>query len=108
MISVYFYLNNQQDAKSLVEELVKQRLVAHASIDKENTTFMYSEGKVVQTLEYVVTAQSKALLFNAIVDHVTKKYGGDIKVYSLPITQCNSTFSDIIRNQTQDPLQWIR
>ncbi len=105
MINVYFYLTSEQDAESLVRALLREKLVAHASIDKENVSLMYENNQVVQKLEYLVTAQSKALLFNAIVDFVANNYGGNIKIYSLPITQCNETFSEVIRKQTKAVFQ---
>jgi uncharacterized protein involved in tolerance to divalent cations len=101
MINVYIYLNSAEDAGSLVEELLKEELVAHACIDKENNSMRLMDGKVVIELQYVITAQTRALLFTDIVKIVKANYMHETKVYSVPITQCNESFSEFIRQHTK-------
>ncbi|MCC6373132.1 MAG: divalent cation tolerance protein CutA [Bacteroidia bacterium] len=100
MINVYIYLNSGEDAEKLTEQLLTRRLAAHASIDRDNNSMQVINGGVKKQLQFVITAQTRALLFNTIVDFVNANHPGDIKIYSLPITQCNEGFSNFIREQT--------
>lgn len=101
MISVYIYINNEEDAESLVGELLQQRLVAHASVDRENNSMRLMDGRVVKELQYVITAQTRALLFNELVNFIKLKFSSEPKIFSLPVTQCNEGFSEFIRQQTK-------
>jgi len=101
MINVYIYLDSQKDVHQLVTGLMDQDLVAHASIDKDNHSFIKSDGKIMEQTNFVITGQSKALLFDEIVKYVEGHTKESVKIYSLPITQCNENFSDIIRNNTK-------
>jgi uncharacterized protein involved in tolerance to divalent cations len=101
MINVYIYLDSQKNAKQIVKGLMEDGLLAHASIDKDNHSFINDDGKIQEQINYVVTGQTKALLFNQILSHISSKGLENIKVYSLPITQCNENFGEIIRNNTQ-------
>lgn len=101
MVNVYIYLRNAEDAEQLAVSLLKRKLIAHASIDKDNTTVMYENDEIRYRLNYVLTAQTRALLFNAVVDYVQEHYSDHIKIYSLPITQCNKAFADVIREHTK-------
>lgn len=100
MINVYIYLSSGHDAEELTAKMLKARLVAHASIDSENNSMELVDNALVKKTIYVITAQTRALLFNNIVDFVKQNSLEDTKIYSLPITQCNDYFSDYIRNQT--------
>lgn len=101
MINVYIYVNNQRNAKELVMDLLESRLLAHASIDKDNDSFTRRGNQIIQEENYVITGQTKALLFTELVkavDHLTK---GTAKIYSVPITQCNLPFENLIRDNTK-------
>lgn len=101
MINVYIYIDSQRDAIQLVKELMEENLLAHASIDRDNHSFFKVNGQIQEQINYVITGQTKALLFNSILSHMEKNGMEHAKVYSLPITQCNENFSDSIRDQTQ-------
>ncbi len=101
MVNVYIYIDSQKNAVQLVKELMEQNLLAHASIDRDNHSFFKIDGNIQEQISYVITGQTKALLFNTILAYMEKKGIADAKVYSLPITQCNENFADSIRNQTQ-------
>jgi uncharacterized protein involved in tolerance to divalent cations len=79
---------------------MEKDLIAHASIDKDNHSIIKIDGKITEQTNLVITAQSKALLFNDILDFIEKNGIENTKVYSVPITQCNENFSDIIRKNT--------
>lgn len=101
MINVYIYLDSQKDARLLVEGLLAADLLAHASIDKDNHSFMKTNGIITEQTSYVITGQSKALLFGDIVRYVEAHGKDNIRIFSLPVTQCNETFANIIRTSTK-------
>lgn len=102
LITIYIYLDSKRDAAKLVSGLLQEKLVAHASIDKDNASYSLIGGKIKLQTTYMITAQTKALLFTDIVEY-TKSHGPEnIRIYSLPITQCNEAFSEVIRTQTKD------
>ena len=101
MINVYIYLESKKNAEILVRKLMEVRLIAHATIDKDNHSFILLNNKITEQSHYVITAQSKAILFTEIVDYVNSHGGENIRIYSLPITQCNEIFSEIIRENTK-------
>lgn len=97
---MYFYLDKSNDAEELVIDLLKKGLVAHASIDLNNNSMTMEKGKIKRQLCSLITAQTKALLFNKISEFLTNKYKNHIKIYSAPIAQCNEVFSELIRKNT--------
>lgn len=101
MINVYIYIENESDAKHLAVELLEAQLVAHASIDMDNYSYIRVNDSIKEQVNFVITAQTKALLFNEIVAFVEKGRKERIKIYSLPITQCNDNFSELIRENTK-------
>ncbi len=101
MINVYVYLDSQKDARQLVMGLMESDLIAHASIDKDNHSFIKVGNQITEQTNYVITGQSKALLFNDIVKYVEAHGKENIKIFSLPVTQCNENFSEIIRTSTK-------
>ena len=101
MINIYIYLDSQKDAKKLVKGLMEDDLLAHASIDKDNHSFIKVDGNIREETSFVITGQTKALLFTKILEYISKQEIENIKLYSLPITQCNDNFAEIIRNNTQ-------
>jgi uncharacterized protein involved in tolerance to divalent cations len=103
MINISIYLDDEENAKKLVLGLLRARLVAHAAIEPENETLLNLEGEIIHKTEYLITAQSKALLFNEVCEHVKNNSSAQIKILSVPITQCNETFSEIIRTETKNP-----
>jgi uncharacterized protein involved in tolerance to divalent cations len=98
MINMYFYLDKTHSAEHLVEDLLENGLVAHASIDLNNNSMLKVNGKIKKQICSLITAQTKALLFDKISKYLTDKYHNHIKIYSAPIAQCNETFSDLIRS----------
>lgn len=101
MVNVHIYVNNKRNAKALVMQLLDKRLVAHASIDQDNASFTRRGDEIIQEVNYVITGQTKALLFNELVQVVDTFTNGSAKIYSLPITQCNIPFEVLIRDTTK-------
>ncbi|MBK9671936.1 MAG: divalent cation tolerance protein CutA [Bacteroidetes bacterium] len=101
MITVYIYLDSEENAGKLVKGLIANDLLAHASIDIDNRSFSKIDGELFQQTNVVITGQTKALLFTPILEYISREGYENTKVYSLPITQCNGNFSEIIRQNTQ-------
>lgn len=101
MINVSIYVNSQDDAEMIVKDLMEARLFAHASIDKDNSSYSMENGAVVRQVNYVITGQTKGLLFNEIVKYIEGLGMNNIRIFSIPITQCNEAFSEIIRSNTK-------
>jgi uncharacterized protein involved in tolerance to divalent cations len=101
MVNVIIYLQNLNEAKELISELLLEGLVAHASIDHENDSYKLVDGAVTKEVNFVITAQTKALLFSEIDSLIKKKLGDQVPIYSLPITQANDSFDRWIRANTR-------
>lgn len=101
MINLYIYIESEADAEELVKQLFKEELIAHASINASNKTLI----KVGQTISEkeccLIMVQTKALLFNEIVAFIEKQKLKTVKLFSVPITQCDSSFSETIRANTR-------
>jgi uncharacterized protein involved in tolerance to divalent cations len=101
MINLIIYLNAENEAKELVDLLFKDDLIANASIDVSNDSYSKVNNEIVKKTNTVITAQTKGLLFSEIEKVVVEKYGANIPIFTLPITQANHRFDDIIRNSTK-------
>ncbi len=101
MVNVYIYTESNESARSIVLNLMKKGLMAHASIDKDNESFILRDGEIIEEDNYVITGQTKALLFNQIVEEIASSDTKNPKIFSVPITQCNKAFEDILRVNTK-------
>jgi uncharacterized protein involved in tolerance to divalent cations len=101
MVNIIVYLDNKSNPQKFVDYVLKERLAASASIDIDNSYFVLVEGEIVKTEHAVITLQTKALLFNSVVDYVISMYGDDTPVFSVPITQTNKYFDQFIRENTK-------
>jgi uncharacterized protein involved in tolerance to divalent cations len=97
MVNVYIYTHSNESARKIVLHLMSKDLMAHASIDKDNESFIKRDGEIVKEENYVITGQSKSLLFNQILEEVATVDAKNLKIFSVPITQCNKSFEDILR-----------
>lgn len=89
------------EATVLVNSLLEEGLIANASIDNDNTSYRIENNKIVKNVNCVITAQTKALLFSLIDKYIKENYGEHVQIYSLPITQANSSFDTLIRTNTK-------
>ncbi len=102
MINVCIAHPHEANARKMANELLQHKLVARLSIDYDNHVFEVDENDVVREVSIsLVTAQTKAILFQEILNFVHQNYGDDIPVYSLPITQGNEELTRIIREKTK-------
>jgi uncharacterized protein involved in tolerance to divalent cations len=95
MVNITLYLSTETDAEQIALGLLKEKLVAHASIAEDNNSYVF-DGEIKKERNYVVTAQTKSLLFSAIEDYIKQNCSEDIRIFSMPITQCNKAFYDYI------------
>lgn len=101
MVNVIIYLNKDQKADALVEQLLKEELFALATIDKNNVSYKFEDGAMKKKVYTVVTAQSKSLLFPDIVKSVKMIAGENTPVYSVPIINSNESFFEWMKTNTR-------
>lgn len=80
--------------------LLKKRMVAKATIDIDNVTYLMKDDEILTKTNTVITAQTKSLLFSQIEKLVVEIYGSSIPIYSVPITQANEQFDKMVRDNT--------
>lgn len=100
MINVIIYLKKEHNAKELVKYLLSKKLIASASIDENNVSYIYENEEFLEEIYSVITSQSKSLLFNDIVKAVESKIGEKIPINSTPIVSSNKSFDDLVRTKT--------
>ena len=103
MVNLFFYLDREENARQLVTALLRERLVAHAAISHCTVTMSTFNAQEEAKEEYVITAQTKAVLFDEVSAFVKNNFKGEIRIFSTPIAQCNDVFSEVIRTHTKDP-----
>ncbi|MDI9341543.1 MAG: hypothetical protein QM534_13315 [Sediminibacterium sp.] len=102
MINLYIAHPSEKVARNMAGDLLKNKLVSRLSIDYQNHVFELQDEVVVESVICLITAQTKALLFNEIVQFIHSKYGEDTPVYSVPITQSFEAFTRQIREKTKN------
>jgi hypothetical protein len=100
MINVIIYLKKEHNSEKLVELLLSKKLIASASIDMDNVSYKIKDEVVVKEVFNVITAQSKALLFNSIVQLAENVIGESIAISSTPIVGANGFFNETVRSKT--------
>ena len=100
MVNVVIYIDDSLDPKLIISGLFEKKLIAKASIDFNNKVFLLDNGELVESLNSVITCQTKSLLFTDIVRYIKEEFGDNIKVCSLPIIASNKAFEDQIVNST--------
>lgn len=100
MINVVIYLKKEHDPNQLVFLLLSKKLIASASIDFENISYKMKDEIIDKEIFNVITAQSKALLFNEIVQVSEKEIGQSIAIHSMPIVGANIFFNESVRSKT--------
>ncbi len=100
MINIIIYLRQNQHPKEIVNFLLKEKLIASASIDENNISYKMIDEAIVEEVYTVITSQSKALLFDDIVNAVETKLAEKVAINSIPIVGANGFFNDTIRKRT--------
>lgn len=100
MVNIIIYLQKEIEPQKLVFDLLKNKLIANASIDINNVSYRIENEAIVKNENTVITAQTKAMLFSLIEKFINEHYGENVIIYSLPITQANESFGTLIRTKT--------
>jgi hypothetical protein len=100
MVNVVIYIDDSLDPKLIISGLFQKELIAKATIDFSNKVFLMDNEELVESINSVITCQTKSLLFTDIVRYVKEEFGDNIKVCSLPIIASNKAFEDQIVNST--------
>jgi uncharacterized protein involved in tolerance to divalent cations len=99
MVNIIIYLKKDQDAKELVKHLLTEHLIASATIDENNTSYVLKDGELNEVINTVITAQSKSLLLSDIIKSVEKKCGLEVPIVSIPIVGTNRIYDDSIKSK---------
>jgi uncharacterized protein involved in tolerance to divalent cations len=100
MVNIIIYLEKEHNAKELVKHLLSEKLIASASIDQNNISYELENNNFSEKVYSVITAQSKTLLFNDVVNAVTEKIGFELPINSIPIVASNKLFDTKIKSKT--------
>lgn len=100
MVNTMIYLEQQHNAKELVEQLLTMKLIASASIDENNVSYRWIDDKMQEVIHTVITVQTKSLLFKDIKKVIDEKYGAIIPMNSIPIVASNTVFDESILDKT--------
>jgi uncharacterized protein involved in tolerance to divalent cations len=100
MVNVIIYLDKAHVAKHLVDTLLKDGLIANASVHMDNVSYRIESSEVIENGNSVITAQTKSMLFTQIDKYIKETYGVGVPIYSLPITQASESFDSMIRSNT--------
>jgi uncharacterized protein involved in tolerance to divalent cations len=101
MVNIIIYLNKKENATQIVERLLQERLVAKATIDMDNQSYILVNEITTQTTNTVVTVQTKMLLFEEIQDLLINFTGAEVPMYCIPILNSNPSFDKFIRETTK-------
>lgn len=101
MVTVFISLEDQTKAKQIAEALLKEKLVAEIRIDYNNHVFNMVNDEIIEKTTCILTMQTKGMLFNDVMHYVQSRFGNEIPVYSVPITQGNESLTNQIRNNTK-------
>lgn len=100
MVNIIIYLPQNENAHTLVNQLLDAELIANVSIDKDNVLYRKEADGIDQMVNTVITCQTKSLLFPTIEKWILEKYGAEIPIFSMPIIQSNKSFDHLIRSKT--------
>lgn len=101
MVNIIIYLKKKQNPEELITFLLSEKLIASASIDKNNISYKMIDGVLTEEVHTIITAQSKSLLFDNIVDAIEQKMGEKMMVNAIPIVGASGFFNDTVRSKTK-------
>jgi len=103
MIVILFKTTDQQEGVRISHELIKSRLCN--SIDELPVlkSFSYVNEEVVEHQEVLLLIKTKALLYSRIESKIKELTSDDHpKMYSLPMTQIDENYRDLLRDGVID------
>lgn len=100
MVNILIYLRKEHDPKELVKHLLNEKLIARASIDTDNINYKIKDGVLLEENYNVITALSKALLINSVIEAAELMIGQPLAINSTPIVGSSSYYNEIIKSNT--------
>jgi uncharacterized protein involved in tolerance to divalent cations len=100
MINVIIYLKKEHNPHELVKFLLEKKLIASASIDMENKSYLMKDGGLLEEIYNVITAHTKASLLTNIIEASDGKIGEPITINSVPIVGMSSIFNETVKSKT--------
>ena len=99
---IYITAGNQEEAKRIGKELVKNRLAACVNIVKDITSFYWWDGELQEDQETVMIAKTKESLFEELVEKVKSMHSYSCPcIVSLPVLQGNGAFLEWVEKETK-------
>ena len=88
MIFLRIVSNSESKIEEIASELLSQKLVIDVNLRRNIERAQMVNGKLVYTNVFLLTAKTRAVLFNAIDDLLNEMYPNHLpEVYALPIMQ---------------------
>ena len=86
---------DKQEAETISQKLLKERLIACANIVNPVTSFFHWLGKVERAEECLIIMKSRADLFGQVADHVKSLHSYEVpEVLALPIVEGSKAYLD--------------
>jgi len=99
---IYITAGNQEEAKRIGKELVKNRLAACVNIVKDITSFYWWDGELQEAQETVMIAKTKESLVEELVEKVKSMHSYSCPcIVSLPVLQGNGAFLEWVEKETK-------
>ncbi len=103
MILLHIHLTDADEAKTMVAELLHEKLIAAASISVNRSVYYQEDdsGQINQEARIIIHAQTKSLLFKPIQIFLEEKGHKNVIMFSTPLTQATPIFDQFLREHTK-------
>ncbi len=100
-IIVFVTFPNKEEAKALVEKLLKARLVACANISSQMESFFLWNGQITNEDEVLVMMKTKKKSFTELADWIKTHHSYDVpEIIALPILMGSKEYFKWIEEET--------
>jgi len=100
MVNIIIYVKREFSAEDLVSLLLSKELIASASIDENNISYVMHDGVIHKESYNIITAKSKGLLLDQIINAVEEKIGAEVLIIAIPIVGSNKFFFELVSENT--------
>jgi len=100
MVNIIIYVKREFNAEDLVSFLLNKELIASASIDENNISYKMHDNLVHKESYNIITAKSKGLLLDHIINAVEEKIGTEVLIIAIPIVGSNKFFFELVSQNT--------
>lgn len=102
MIKIHLSSDNKAQLEEIVVYLIKEKLVIDVNFDTEIARLVLEDDKLVYKPFFLVTAKTKAMLFNDIENFLVGLYGENVpELYSMPIVNMKWSQAKMIAESIQ-------